>query len=350
MEHNHKKIRNICVIRLSSLGDICHMLPFIKNIKNKYPESTLYWIIGKTEYELVRNIPNVKFIVFDKSKINSYFQVYTELKKINFDYLYLLQVSLRACLISLLVNKKTTVGFNRSKSTRFYSFFIDYISKDDNKNHVVDTFLNLLSIDSKDIKFKYEWNLNISKDQYNEKIKQFDIKKTYFLINPSSRSVDRNWQSAKYANIADHVIKKYKVNCIFVGDSSHSTGLFIEDILSKMSSKALNLAGKTKLFDLAALISNSKFLISPDSGPIHIATCTNTKVIGLYAVTNTVRAGPYNSIDYCIDKYNLALKLFYKMNYEDAKWRHKNKKKGVMDLISLEEVKFSINKLLRDLK
>ena len=47
MEHNHKKIRNICVIRLSSLGDICHMLPFIKNIKNKYPESTLYWIIGK---------------------------------------------------------------------------------------------------------------------------------------------------------------------------------------------------------------------------------------------------------------------------------------------------------------
>ena len=176
------------------------------------------------------------------------------------------------------------------------------------------------------------------------------LKKTYFLINPSSRSVDRNWQSAKYANIADHVIKKYKVNCIFVGDSSHSTGLFIEDILSKMSSKALNLAGKTKLFDLAALISNSKFLISPDSGPIHIATCTNTKVIGLYAVTNTVRAGPYNSRDYCIDKYNLALKLFYKMNHEDAKWRHKNKKKGVMDLISLEEVKFSINKLLRDLK
>ena len=82
MEHNHKKIRNICVIRLSSLGDICHMLPFIKNIKNKYPESTLYWIIGKTEYELVRNIPNVKFIVFDKSKINSYFQVYTKLKKL----------------------------------------------------------------------------------------------------------------------------------------------------------------------------------------------------------------------------------------------------------------------------
>ena len=38
------------------------------------------------------------------------------------------------------------------------------------------------------------------------------------------------------------------------------------------------------------------------------------------------------------------------MNHEDAKWRHKNKKKGVMDLISLEEVKFSINKLLRDLK
>ena len=66
----------------------------------------------------------------------------------------------------------------------------------------------------------------------------------------------------------------------------------------------------TGIHDLLSLIKNSEFLISPDSGPIHLATCAGKPVIGLYGVTNTVRAGPYNSKELCIDKYNIALSNF----------------------------------------
>ena len=83
---------------------------------------------------------------------------------------------------------------------------------------------------------------------------------------------------------------------------------------------------------ICSLVKNSELLISPDSGPIHIATCADKPVIGLYGVTNTVRAGPYNSKDLCIDKYNDAL-LKYKGLSHEAKWRYKNNNKNVMSLI-----------------
>ena len=111
-----------------------------------------------------------------------------------------------------------------------------------------------------------------------------------------------------------------------------------------MKSKPLNLSGSTGIHDLLSLIKNSEFLISPDSGPIHLATCAGKPVIGLYGVTNTVRAGPYNSKELCIDKYNIALSNFTGKKPSEAKWRYKNNNKDVMALISTKEVIEKIDK------
>ena len=64
---------------------------------------------------------------------------------------------------------------------------------------------------------------------------------------------------------------------------------FVKKIINQMTSSPVNLSGQTNLHELLSVI-KLEFLISPDSGPIHIATCANTPVIGLYGVTNTTRA------------------------------------------------------------
>ena len=114
---------------------------------------------------------------------------------------------------------------------------------------------------------------------------------------------------------------------------------FVDKVISHMRTKPLNLAGKTNLHELLALLRYSELLISPDSGPAHLATCENKPVIGLYGVTNTVRAGPYNSrrfmcrqIQYCVIKIR-RVATSMKQN-GDLKINNKN----VMSLISTEEV------------
>ena len=45
--------RSICLLRLSALGDVTHVLPLVRTLQRAWPESTLTWIIGKVEQRLL---------------------------------------------------------------------------------------------------------------------------------------------------------------------------------------------------------------------------------------------------------------------------------------------------------
>ncbi len=49
----------ICLIRLSALGDCCHALAVIENIRSSSPTSNITWVIGKTEYQLFKDIQGI---------------------------------------------------------------------------------------------------------------------------------------------------------------------------------------------------------------------------------------------------------------------------------------------------
>ena len=67
-----------------------------------------------------------------------------------------------------------------------------------------------------------------------------------------------------------------------------------------MHMKTLNLIGKDTLKKFLALLQGVDVIISPDSGPAHMATGLGTPVIGLYAASNPKRSGPYLSQQWCV--------------------------------------------------
>ena len=112
------------LLRTSSLGDICHMLPFIYTLKSEYPKANITWVIGKEEAKFLNNIDGVEFIIFDKSNtLKSYFCIAKVFKKVKYDILFIMQVSLRANIISLFVNSKTKVGYDNARASDLHSFF-----------------------------------------------------------------------------------------------------------------------------------------------------------------------------------------------------------------------------------
>ena len=58
--------REVCVLRLSALGDTCHVLPVIRTLQQAWPETRFTWIIGKLEHQLIGSIPDIEFIIFNK--------------------------------------------------------------------------------------------------------------------------------------------------------------------------------------------------------------------------------------------------------------------------------------------
>ncbi len=350
MQNNKQKVENICILRTSSLGDICHMLPFIFTVRKEYPNAKISWVIGKNEADFLGNINGIQFIVFDRNNtLKSYFSIYKKLKKIKFDVMFIMQVSLRANIISLLIESKIKIGYDLNRSSDLHSIFSNRKIQSSKHSHVVDvflSFLNVLSIEKSNFIYKWDIEERITKKELFEKF--FGLQDKYFVLSPCSRSANRNWLVDRYAAVADYININFGIQCVLSSSTNSFEEEFVKDIVSSMKSKPLNLSGRTNLHELYSLVKNSELLISPDSGPIHIATCAGKPVIGLYGVTNTVRAGPYNSRDLCIDKYNQALLKYKGLESHQAKWRYKNNNKNVMSLISTEEVIKKIDKYFKE--
>jgi len=97
---------------------------------------------------------------------------------------------------------------------------------------------------------------------------------------------------------------------------------------------------------MAAIIKHSQFIISPDSGPAHVGTVMNKPVIGLYAMSNLNRSGPYHSGKWTIDKYPEALETFEGKNIESSKWGQKVKDPKAMQLIKVDDVISKIDEVI----
>jgi len=87
-------------------------------------------------------------------------------------------------------------------------------------------------------------------------------------------------------------------------------------------------------------------LLTPDSGPAHMATMVGTPVIGLYAATRSARCGPYLSREWCVDRYEQAAWRYCARDAAQLPWTRKIERPGVMDLIEVRDVQERLDALM----
>lgn len=336
--------KNICVLRLSAIGDICHTLPIIRTIQAHWPETKITWIIGKTEYGLVKDITDIKFVIFDKKQgPNEYLKIRSLLKHIKFDILLHMQMSLRSSMVSLMIRSKIKVGFDRQRAKDGQWLFTNNKIKAKSHQHVMDSlfgFSELLGIKE----HKYIWDIPIGKDESESSKKLLGDISQYILISPCSSKAYRNWNIQGYAAIADYIKEKHHYDVVLTGGNSEIEQHYADEIINACAHKPLNLVGKTNLKELLAIIKNATCMISPDSGPAHMSTAMNTPVIGLYATTNPDRARPYLSSEWTVNRYPDAIFKKYHKHIKDMTWGTRVRDKWAMNLIKVEDITDMIDK------
>ena len=108
-------------------------------------------------------------------------------------------------------------------------------------------------------------------------------------------------------------------------------------IVAGMLSPCIDLIGKDTLKQLPALLARAELLVTPDSGPMHIANAMGTKVLGLHAGSNPHRSGPYSDRRYCVDRYDEAARTYRGKPADELKWGSKIEAEGVMDLVTVDD-------------
>ena len=334
----NKTYKKICILRLSAIGDVTHVLPVLRSIQQQWPETEITWICGKFEYKFLKVINDVRFIVFDKKNgLKEYRKLWSSLKNEHFDVLLHMQVAARANIASLGIKAKVRLGWDKARSRDFHQVFINKRIQQVEQQHQVQVFLSF----SRSLGLQVDtpvWNVPVTDDAILFAEKYIEKDKPVLLISACSSHKLRNWVADRYAKLADYAISQYGMQVILSGGPSELELNMAQDIQSNMQEQALNLVGKDTLEQLVGLLSKATVVVSPDSGPAHIANALAVPVIGLYACTWSKRSGPYNSLEYCIDKYEEAAEKFLNKSANDLRWGTKIEMPGVMELVMVDEV------------
>lgn len=100
------------------------------------------------------------------------------------------------------------------------------------------------------------------------------------------------WPPERFREVVKKLIDKNGVFVIFFGDDKSRD--MMHKICRDMPGSVINMAGKTTLRELMALISGCSLFLTNDSGPMHIASALNVPLIALFGSTNPIKTGPFN--------------------------------------------------------
>ncbi len=346
--HTGSSPRSLCILRLSAIGDICHVLPVVRTLQHHWPQTPITWVIGKLEHSLVGDIPGIEFIIFDKSKgLTAYHQLFQQLRGRRFDILLHMQMSLRASIASMLIPANTRLGFDRKRANDLQWLFTNKQIPYWEKQHVLDSFFSFietLGIQEHILK----WDIPIS-ESTRKQVSNILPDAPYIVISPCSSMAYRNWTVEGYAAVTDYINEKYQRPVVITGGPSAIEKEYGEKISALCRHRPVNLVGKTSLKELLAVIDGAELLIAPDSGPAHMATAVNTPVIGLYACTNPDRARPYKSAQWVINKYPDAIRAEYHKTADELPWGIRVRRAGTMDKITINDVTDMLDKLILSL-
>lgn len=327
-------MNSLCLLRLSAIGDVCHAVAMVQAIQRQYPQLKITWVIGKLEYQLLKHLPGIEFVIFDKSQgWRSYFNLHKALKGRRFDVLLHMQVALRATLASLAISAKIRVGFDRARAKEGQWLVTNHRVEPLAEPHVLDGFMGFAkAIGVSDI--TPSWNIPVPQADTEFAQRQIADGEKVLVICAAASKAERNWLPERYAAVAQYAVNKgYRV--ILCGGPTALEKALAENIANACSAKLDNLVGKTSLTQLLALLKRASLVLAPDTGPAHMAVTQGTPVIGLYAHSNPGRTGPYLSQQYVVSAYQEAIAS---QQSGEVKWGTRAKGEHLMALISVEAV------------
>lgn len=328
---------NLAILRLSALGDATHVVPLVRTLQRHWPRTRLTWIIGKGERLLLDGLEGVEFIVYDKQTgWRGMRELWQRLAERRLDVLLQMQLAARANALAFGIDAPLKIGYDRARSKEGHGLVITRRIPPGG-THVLDV-LGRFALPLGLEQTRVEWRLPIPQAARDWAAEQLPGDAPILVISPCSSHPLRNWSPERHALVADHAARRHGYRIVLCGGRSELERRTADAVIAAMQEPVIDLVGRDTLKQLMALLERADILLSPDSGPMHIANAVGTKVVGLHACTDAERSGPYSDRRFCINHYDRAARKFLGKPAAALRWGKRVEFPGVMDLIQVDEV------------
>ncbi len=305
--HNleHREFDRILIIKPSSFGDVIHALPVLHGLRHRYPKARISWLVAHICAGLLENHPALDEIIrFDRKRYGrlgrslsvsiEFMEFVNDIRARRFDLVIDLQGLFRSGFLAFASGASTRIGFAQAREFAPL-FYTHRLSCRDPEMHAVDrNYLVARTLGFEDVPLAFDLPMSVLAQERAQAILAavgVSPQDSYILMGPGTRWETKIWPAAHFAQLARRIRQELGYRVALIGmESEVDVARNVEQLAGDA---VVNLAGKTNLSELIALIERSEAVVMHDSGPMHLAGALGKPMVALYGPTSPQRTGPY---------------------------------------------------------
>jgi ADP-heptose:LPS heptosyltransferase len=273
---------SVLVVKPSSLGDIVHTLPAVHYLKTTFRNAEFSWITNTEWMPLLEQNGDLTTIIpFPRGEFKGpggvfkFFRWCRGLAGLRPDLILDFQGLFRSAWISRSAKGKSVLGLSDSREAS--RFFYDQRALVHSGQHSVERYLALARLAGADTSGPIQFPLPPGKA-----IPLLELPERYVALHPFARGAGKSLTAEEIFEFTRLVAP---ISVAVVGRSSEQ---FTTD------QNGISLVNKTDLPELIWLLRRSSFIISVDSGPMHIGAAITSELLSIHLWSNPGSVGPYN--------------------------------------------------------
>ena len=292
--------KRILFFKLGAIGDVLMTTPLVRQVRKNFPKAKIDYLVGGHSAKVLEGNKNIDEIIsfdeniFIKKKIICWMNLIRVIRKRKYDLIFICDKHWIFNMTALLTGASIRVGFDRMGKEGIGLTHKVYYRE---IRHSLLYYLDLAK--AAGLKVEYtDTQMDISISKADEKWAADFWKKNKLgnkaigvapggAINPGQTFFGKRWPAEKYAELCEKLNAKGNKIIIIGGPGDEAAA---QTIAAK--AKVVNAIGKASIKQSAALIKKCKAFVCNDSGPMHIAATTGTRVISLFGPTDPRRLAP----------------------------------------------------------
>lgn len=299
--------RSILVVMLSALGDAVQVLPVLTALRRTFPRAHISWVLEPGPRALAGDHPAVdEFVEFRPEGRRGVLETGRAIQETaatlrhraasqpggRFDLLIDLQVYLKAGLLTWLTPAAIKVGFDGRRARDLNGLFTTHRIPARPWGHIQDQyleFLTYLGVDPEPLTY----GLSLTEAEQETQDRFFwDVQNPACGIVLGTSRREKDWNADGYVHVIHELQGRWGLVPVFLGGTSPREDAMAARVCRTLGQEIKD-ARAGGLRRLLWLLAGCRLVISPDTGPLHIAHAMKVPVVGLYGATNPKRYGPY---------------------------------------------------------
>jgi len=287
-----RPVQSILVIKPRAIGDVLLSTVVTPNLRAAFPAARITFLTEAPAADIIRDNPHIdEAMIFHPGK-DAYFALLSRLYRAKHDLVFDLFCNPRSAQMTAATRAALRVGYPFRGRAWAYNIHVDTRA-----DSVHNTQFNLDPLRMLDIPIVSEALVLALPDDRKHRMGRVAeaFRKNagpLIALNPSGTWSTKRWPLGHFAALADQLIGAYQANVVLLWGPGEKDD--VEHIASVMT-HGVHLAPDTSIGDLAAMLAAFDFMISNDSGPMHIAAAVGIPTLGVFGPTRPELQGPWNT-------------------------------------------------------